>query len=168
MPRRPHIPAALAALAISLSAALAAPPDPVRVIDGDTLVLCPAGAADESTCERVRLIDIDAPERTRPRCVGELMAAEAARIRLGELVAGGLALDRARNRDRYGRTLALVLVQDPENPARVISAGAVLVREGLARVWSARPPEGREPAPWCIPVPAARPAILPAAGQGGE
>lgn len=97
-----------------------------RVIDGDTLIV---GIADPSTGRplRVRLWGIDAPEAARDGVSAEPFAQEAT-IALSELVEGRdvtLVLEPTRARDQYGRVLAHVIV-DGE------SAGAVLVRDGLA------------------------------------
>lgn len=96
----------------------------LRVIDGDTIVL-PSG-------ERVRLSDIDAPETRGARCPAERRAGEAARDRLAGMLHGRDVEIRRAGRDRWRRTLALVLVEGR-------SAGALLVAEGLALPWAPGP-----------------------------
>lgn len=51
----------------------------IRIIDGDTIAI---------GTEHIRLLDIDAPEISRPRCDAEKAPAEAARAALGEMLAG--------------------------------------------------------------------------------
>lgn len=100
------------------------------VVDGDTIWL---GG------EKIRLADIDAPEISDPKCASERALGERAKFRLLELVNSGpvtLAPSGNRDRDRYGRLLRVVLVNGR-------SAGAQLVREGLAREWDG----ARHP--WC-------------------
>lgn len=103
----------------------------LRVIDGDTIVI---GA------EHVRIANIDAPEIRRARCVAERLLGIEARRRLTVLLSSGrVSLSRGwhgRRVDRWGRTLAFVLVDGRD-------VGAVLVAERLARPW-----DGRRH-PWC-------------------
>lgn len=92
------------------------------VVDGDTLYV---GGVD------IRLIDIDAPEISKPNCAGELALGEKATARLLELLnAADVTLQRQgrRDHDRYGRKLRLVLVDG-------VSAGQILISEGLAAKW---------------------------------
>ncbi|MFN2100893.1 thermonuclease family protein [Altererythrobacter sp. MF3-039] len=95
------------------------------MVDGDTIWL--AG-------EKIRLADIDAPE-INGDCPYERDLALAARDRLSQLLSGPITLYR-QGKDRYGRTLAVVVVDG-------YSVGDQLVAEGLARTWTGR----REP--WC-------------------
>ncbi|UZK64868.1 thermonuclease family protein [Sphingomonas sp. M1-B02] len=99
------------------------------VVDGDTIWM--AG-------ERIRVADIDAPERHPPRCADEARLGEAATLRLQALLnAGPVTLETgARDADRYGRKLR-ILTRNGR------SLGDQLVDEGLARAW-----EGRRRA-WC-------------------
>jgi len=116
-----------------LASSLIATPAPV-VIDGDTLDL--AG-------ERIRIANIDAPEIGHPKCDAELRLGKVAKRRLQALLGGGrIEIARGdpasgRKIDRYGRTLAIVLVDGQD-------VGVLLVNEGLARKWHGR----REP--WCV------------------
>lgn len=106
------------------------------VVDGDTFWL---------HGEKIRIADINAPETHGAGCPEEARRGEAARLRLQRLLnAGPFALATgARARDRYGRSLRVVL-RDGQ------SLGAQLVREGLAEPW--RGSRGD----WCAAPPAPR------------
>lgn len=95
------------------------------VVDGDTIWL---------HGEKIRLADIDAPE-IDGKCPYERELAQRATHRLSQLLSGPITL-RRQGQDKYGRTLAVVVVDGH-------SVGDQLVSEGLARTWSGR----REP--WC-------------------
>ncbi len=99
----------------------------VRVIDGDTVVVRDGGRD-----VTVRIAGIDTPELHHPASRPQYLAREA-RQRLAALLGNGpvrLVPDGGRDRhDRYGRLLAYVETPDGRD------AGAVLVREGLARVY---------------------------------
>ena len=101
---------------------------PAIVIDGDTLRI---GA------ERIRLINIDAPEMGNgAECDAERSLAEVAKQKLTEIVAGQqLAIDR-RDKDRFGRTLAYIRVRGAD-------VGDMLIRAHVAVRW-----EGRQH-DWC-------------------
>lgn len=121
----------IAALALAL-----AQPCVAGVYDGDTLRLCSG--------ERVRLVGIDAPEtRGSPRCTPkrrrqlarsrnpawcDYAAGERAKQSLARFLAQGPVRIERQGRDRYQRTLARVTVNGRD-------VGAVLVGQGLARVW---------------------------------
>lgn len=115
---------ALALLSVPASAA-------TRVVDGDTIVI---------GRENIRLLNIDAPELRHAHCDAEKRLALVAKRRLGELMEEGPARivrgDGKRMKDRYGRTLAHVIVGGRD-------VGEVLVEEGLARPWTGK----RQP--WC-------------------
>ncbi len=99
-----------------------------RVVDGDTIVI--------EGGERVRYIGIDTPETKHPSLPVQRMGPEATEANR-ELVEGKtvrLVLDVER-RDRYGRLLAYVYVDDT-------FVNAELVRRGLAQV-STYPPNVR-------------------------
>lgn len=96
----------------------------VVIIDGDTVDI--AG-------ERIRILNIDAPETRRSRCEDELVLGLLAKERLAELLrAGPVTIDRCeasgRCEDRYGRTLARLRTAEGD-------VGAVLIAEGLAQPW---------------------------------
>lgn len=94
------------------------------IVDGDTVAL---------GRERIRILNIDAPESFRSRCEAELVAGLAAKARLAELLrAGPVTVDRCeasgRCTDTYGRTLARL-----EAAGRDV--GSVLIAEGKALPW---------------------------------
>lgn len=104
------------------------------------LSLCPPPPAERITCvhdgdsfivnrERIRIADIDTPE-LNGKCPREKALAVKARNRLLAILREGFEI-RREGKDRYGRTLAIVV------NARG-SIGDQLVREGLARTWSGR------------------------------
>ena len=86
----------------------------VRVLDGDTLEALKDGAA-----VRVRLYGIDAPEK------GQAFGKRAKQY-AAELVFGKTVKVREKDRDRYGRTVGEVFLEDGRNLSRE------LVRAGLA------------------------------------
>lgn len=94
------------------------------VVDGDTAWI--AG-------EKIRFADLNAPEISQPQCPAERARGIRARDRLLELLnAGTVTLARqGRDKDRYGRSLRIVLVDGKP-------VGDVLIREGLARPWRGR------------------------------
>jgi endonuclease YncB( thermonuclease family) len=91
----------------------------VKVVDGDSLWLRPAGA---DKAVEVRIQDIDAPEICQPW-------GRQAREALAERVAGRTLVVQPRGRDTHGRLLALISIGG-EN------LGAWMVGEGHA--WSIR------------------------------
>lgn len=91
----------------------------IVIIDGDTI---------DVQGERIRILNIDAPESFRSRCEAELKLALKTKERLADLLrAGPVEIDR-HGQDRYRRTLARLSVQQGD-------VGAILVREGLALPW---------------------------------
>lgn len=108
-------------LALALGAFLLRPEaltGPVRVVDGDTLVL---------DGHRIRLSGIDAPEiaQSCERNGAAYRCGEAAASALRELVAGGPVACRLSGRDRYDRALGRCSAGGQD-------LGAALVRSGLA------------------------------------
>jgi endonuclease YncB( thermonuclease family) len=99
------------------------------VVDGDTIWL---------RGEKIRVADIDAPETHDPRCQSEKELGDRAAHRLRELLnSGTISLQSIdRDHDTYGRKLRIVVVNGE-------SAGATLVKEGLARWYTG----ARRP--WC-------------------
>lgn len=99
------------------------------VVDGDTFWF---------QGEKVRVMDIDAPETHPPRCAEEAALGARATQRLQALMnAGPFSLETGdRDTDRYGRALRVVTRGGQ-------SIGEMLVAEGLAREWDG----ARHP--WC-------------------
>lgn len=99
----------------------------ISVHDGDT-IRCDG--------ERVRILDIDAPElASSPRCTDRRRTgwcddalARRSRDALAEFLASGPVRIERRGKDRYGRTLAMVWVGDR-------GAGRHLIALGLATEW---------------------------------
>lgn len=114
-----HRAAVVLALALSMAPAHAETIDGSRmvIIDGDTVAL-PGG-------ERIRLLDIDAPESFRSACEAELVAGLKAKERLAGLLRGQDVTIERGGRDVYRRTLARFFTEDGD-------VGEILLREGLA------------------------------------
>jgi micrococcal nuclease len=107
------------------------------IMDGDTFAL---------GSERVRILNIDAPETRGSRCEQELVLGLKAKERLADLLRAE-SVDIIRDgEDRYRRTLARVSVGG-------LDVGSVLVGEGLALPWRDGP-EAREARlqHWCGPL----------------
>lgn len=107
-------------------------PRHMRVIDGDTL-------EDMATDITYRIVNIDTPETGgRAQCSAERAlgdrATETARSLVGH--ADDVEMRPTGRIDRYGRTIAYVLIDGRD-------LGETLIAEGLARPWRGR----REP--WC-------------------
>lgn len=94
------------------------------IVDGDTLWL---------RGEKVRILNIDAPETHQPKCTSERALGDRASNRLFELVNGKriLLVRQGRNKDRNGRLLRRV-------EANGRDVGERLIREGLARRWDGK------------------------------
>jgi endonuclease YncB( thermonuclease family) len=100
------------------------------VVDGDTIWL---------EGEKIRLVGIDAPEVSEPRCSSEHALGRQATMRLQSLLNEGpfeIVRLGVRNTDRYGR-----LLRDITRNGR--SLGGQLVEEGLAADWTGTKPN------WC-------------------
>ncbi|MCM0018447.1 MAG: thermonuclease family protein [Tagaea sp.] len=100
-----------------------------HAIDGDTI---------QCVGRRVRLVNVDTPE-LHGQCPAEIaLAYRALDFTAGRLAAGEIEIvvDAHRPKDRYGRTLAWVLVDGRD-------VGEDLIAAGLARRW-----DGRR-RPWC-------------------
>lgn len=122
--------------------ALLASASPIAAVDYDV-----CGTAKRITCvvdgdtfwvrgEKVRIINIDAPEIQHAKCDAERRLGMVTRQRLGELLSGGRLWLGRDGTDREGRTLALVRVNGND-------LGEVLIAEGLARPWEGSRKE------WC-------------------
>lgn len=95
------------------------------VIDGDTI---------RYGGEKIRIMDIDAPEVSEPKCASEKALGDRATLRLLEIVnAGPITIVRVghRDKDQYGRLLRVI-----QRDGRSITD--VMVAEGLARKWDGR------------------------------
>lgn len=104
-------------------------PDPTlqlveKVVDGDTIKVRIGGKT-----ETVRLVGINAPESVDPRKTVECFGREAA-ARLTELVADRQVTlqvdDTQADRDRYGRLLRFVFVEDQDVGLQLLQEGYVL------------------------------------------
>ena len=117
----------LATAAVALAVYLAGPADPppndqpltgrARIVDGDTLAV-------GST--RIRLADIDAPERSQTcgEAADPWPCGARAEAKLAELARGDVTCQ-PEDRDRWGRIVAMCLSGDAD-------LGAAMVRDGLA------------------------------------
>jgi endonuclease YncB( thermonuclease family) len=108
----------------------------IAIIDGDTINV---------HGERIRILNIDAPESFRSRCEAELKLALRTKERLAELLrAGPVAINRE-SHDRYRRTLATLSVKGCD-------VGQILVQERLALPWQdGREAKERRLKVWCGP-----------------
>lgn len=95
--------------------------DAIIVIDGDTVAL-PGG-------ERIRLVEIDAPESFRSSCDAELVAGLAAKEALRALLAGRRVTIERNGLDRYRRTLARLITPAGDVGAALLRAGHALPYE---------------------------------------
>jgi micrococcal nuclease len=124
-------PSARAEPSTSASKAIA-PPSEIRVIDGDTI-------EDMGADITYRIVNIDTPETgPRAQCAAERDLGNRATTQARALIttARDLELRPTGRIDRYGRTIAFVLIDGRD-------LGETLIAEGLARPWRGR----REP--WC-------------------
>lgn len=94
----------------------------IEVVDGDTI---------RRLGEPIRLIGFDAPETYRAQCDGELKRGNEATKRLQELLrdAGTIQLVEQSQRDRYGRILARLILDEQD-------VADIMVNDGLARRYS--------------------------------
>lgn len=109
---------------------LAIAPADLRAIDGDTL---------SWRGERVRLVGFDTPEIFSPQCASEAVKGQAAKRMLAGMIsdARSASLAIGPERDRYGRTLAVLFLDGAD-------VGPRLVASGLARRYES----GRRQS-WC-------------------
>ena len=92
------------------------------MVDGDTFWI---------DGEKVRILDIDTPEISKPHCATEYRLGIRAKDRLIEMLNEGpfeLRMKGTNNRDIYGRLLAAVYRDE-------LSIGERLIEEGLAHRW---------------------------------
>ncbi len=112
------------ARALLLAAVLAAAPAGAETIDGSRIVIID-GDTVQIGGERIRLLDIDAPESFRSACEAELVAGLQAKERLRALLDGQDVTIERDGRDRFGRTLARLFTEDGD-------VGEILLSERLA------------------------------------
>ncbi len=86
----------------------------IVAVDGDTIYLGE---------EKVRIVDLDAPETYRARCDSERQRGHAATAYLRRLLASGTVTIRRQGRDRYRRTLARVYIDGRDVAGLMIRAG---------------------------------------------
>lgn len=121
-------------LAVATAAAAETiPGSRIVIIDGDTVAL-PGG-------ERLRLLDIDAPESFRSSCEAELVAGLKAKERLAQLLRGQDVTIERSGRDRFKRTLGRLFTEDGD-------IGEILLTERLALPYVPRRKAERD-AHWC-------------------
>lgn len=78
----------------------------IVIIDGDTVAL-PCAVPARGCAEKIRFIDIDAPETFRPHCENERAVGLQAKARVAELLRGATVyVERSGRKDLYRRTLA--------------------------------------------------------------
>jgi endonuclease YncB( thermonuclease family) len=112
-----------------------APAAEVRVIDGDTLRI---GA------ERIRLINIDAPEMSNgAECDAERQLAEVAKQKMTEIVAGQQLQVRREDKDRFGRTLAYIRVRGADLGEMLVMARVAVRWEGRQHDWCGASSRGK-------------------------
>ncbi|WP_407243056.1 thermonuclease family protein [Escherichia coli] len=104
-----------------------------RILDGDTLEV-----KDEGELIRIRLVDIDAPEKSQP-------FGQRAKQKLSELVkdADDVAVS-STGKDRYGRTLAKVYVKKCQPACLAYYVNAEMVKSGglgLSLPWKGNQPD---------------------------
>lgn len=102
-----------------------------KVYDGDTLLI----SKGEGASVVVRLVAIDAPERSKTPGAPSQPFSRKSRDYLSSRVKGRQVTVRSWGNDRYGRLLGEIYV-DGEN------INIEMVRQGLAEVYRGRPPEG--------------------------
>ncbi|EKO7480436.1 thermonuclease family protein [Salmonella enterica] len=96
-----------------------------RVLDGDTVEVTEA-----KQTVRVRLVDIDAPEKAQPY-------GQKSKQHLLELVkGGGSVMVQVKGKDRYGRVLGRLWLKECSDRCVAKDAGAEMVKSGLA--WAYR------------------------------
>jgi|GEM_PF-795576 len=117
---------ALIALAAAVTLTVSAHAETVEgrriyVIDGDTVAV-------HGQAQRIRLLDIDAPETSKPRCERELALALRAKERLVQLIRDHDVSIERKGTDRYRRSLARLRVNGRD-------VGQILLAEGHAVRW---------------------------------
>ena len=116
----PSILAVLALLALASPALAQSITGSVRVVDGDTLVM---------KGERIRIHGINAPEAKQMCDSGRWSCGQAATQAMNQLVAGQMVSCQGRDRDHYGRLVAVCVNHQG------VDLGRQLVRSGLATAY---------------------------------
>ena len=110
----------------------------VKVRDGDTVEVSAHIWPQQTVAVAVRLRGIDAPEISG-KCAAEKQAAQAAKVRLSELLAGGgVTLANVSGDKYFGRVLAEMSAQGTAD------VGAILLQEGLVAPYG-----GSKRRDWC-------------------
>jgi endonuclease YncB( thermonuclease family) len=114
------------------------PVDILRVIDGDTVEVLAHIWIDQQVQARIRLRSIDAPE-LKATCQREALLAEAAKVRLADLLTSGKAWLGDVGRDKYGGRFLGTL---HDSAGRDISQ--LMLATGHVRTY-----DGRKRQAWC-------------------
>ena len=108
------------------------------VIDGDTIAIDRGQGR-----EKVRYIGVDTPETVHPSKPVEVMGREASAANKAMVEGRDVLLERdLTDRDRYGRLLRYVWIEDPSSSSGVALVNLALVAGGFAQV-STYPPDVR-------------------------
>lgn len=113
--------AALVALAPSTTSAASVPCRVVGITDGDTLTCL----VDGKVRLKVRLAQIDAPEKTQP-------FGQKSKQALSALVFGKDVVLDAHSKDRYGRTIATVFLRGADVNLEMVKSGMAWVYDQYA------------------------------------
>ena len=107
----------------------------LRVVDGDTLVVAPNPFPQSSSGDRIRLLGVDTPESVHPSKPVERFGREAAAFtrRLCEGRRVRLEFEPGNTRDRYGRTVAYVFLEDNT------LVNAEIIRQGYGHAYTRYP-----------------------------
>lgn len=131
-------------LLIATALTAATPPAHAETVDGRRIVVIDGDTIDVRG-ERIRILNIDAPESFRSRCEAELKLALRTKERLAALLRSGPVEISREGQDRYRRTLATLSVREGD-------VGRILVRERLALPWQdGREAKERRLKAWCGP-----------------
>ncbi len=98
----------------------------VAVIDGDTIKL---------DGERVRLLGVDAPEIHHAQCPAERRRGESARGHLQDLLEGRHLTLVRHGKDRYRRTLGIILADGADINAAMIASHHAVRWDGQKHDW---------------------------------
>lgn len=109
----------------------------LQVVDGDTV---------RYQGQRLRLLDIDAPETGDPRCAAEARAGAAATAAVRSVLAGQQVTIRYSGRsDRYRRPLVRISTGAGDVGSRLVAQGLALPYRGGSAAWQERAQH------WCGP-----------------